>query len=161
MAANSSVARPCTEKSCVEAGGRTTCPSGPQSTLFGWTHGMRARQSNRHTGGMETIGASGFETSHAKQREIEPTPGGRRLCTVAGDVGHAPSSVSAAGMSGAGTPVPRSTGSGFVTASRSCFTMIGLLSNLVIPGEVGGDLVKAYYITRQTDRQSASAFTAM
>ena len=47
--------------------------------------------------------------------------------------------------------------------SRACgLTMIGMLFNVVIPGAVGGDLVKGYYITRAaSDRKSHAATTIM
>jgi glycosyltransferase 2 family protein len=42
------------------------------------------------------------------------------------------------------------------------FTMIGLLFNVAIPGPIGGDLVKGYYITRVTEgRKSAAAGTIL
>src|SRR6266700_3298428 len=46
---------------------------------------------------------------------------------------------------------------------RACgLTMIGMLFNVVIPGSVGGDLVKGYYITRAaTGRKSHAATTLL
>jgi uncharacterized membrane protein YbhN (UPF0104 family) len=40
-------------------------------------------------------------------------------------------------------------------------TMIGLLFNVVIPGAVGGDLVKGYYITRAAEGRRSSAATSI
>jgi hypothetical protein len=40
-------------------------------------------------------------------------------------------------------------------------TMIGLLFNVVIPGAVGGDLIKGYYITRATVGRRSSAATSI
>jgi uncharacterized membrane protein YbhN (UPF0104 family) len=40
-------------------------------------------------------------------------------------------------------------------------TMIGLLFNVAIPGSVGGDLIKGYYITRATEGRKAHAATSI
>jgi glycosyltransferase 2 family protein len=40
-------------------------------------------------------------------------------------------------------------------------TMIGLLFNVVIPGSVGGDLIKGYYITRATEGRKTHAATSI
>jgi uncharacterized protein (TIRG00374 family) len=40
-------------------------------------------------------------------------------------------------------------------------TMIGLLFNVAIPGSVGGDLIKGYYITRATDGRKTHAATSI
>src|SRR6516162_7180388 len=40
-------------------------------------------------------------------------------------------------------------------------TMIGLLFNVAIPGAVGGDLMKGYYITRATGGRRSSAATSI
>ena len=40
-------------------------------------------------------------------------------------------------------------------------TMIGLFFNVVIPGAVGGDLIKGYYITRATEGRRSSAATSI
>lgn len=40
-------------------------------------------------------------------------------------------------------------------------TMIGLLFNVAIPGAIGGDLVKGYYITRVTEGRKSSAATTI
>jgi uncharacterized membrane protein YbhN (UPF0104 family) len=40
-------------------------------------------------------------------------------------------------------------------------TMIGVLFNVVIPGAVGGDLIKGYYITRATEGRKTHAATSI
>jgi glycosyltransferase 2 family protein len=40
-------------------------------------------------------------------------------------------------------------------------TMIGLFFNVVIPGAVGGDLIKGYYITRASEGRRSSAATSI
>ena len=40
-------------------------------------------------------------------------------------------------------------------------TMIGVLFNVVIPGAVGGDLIKGYYITRATEGRKTNAATSI
>ncbi len=40
-------------------------------------------------------------------------------------------------------------------------TMIGLLFNVAIPGSVGGDLIKGYYITRATEGRKTHAATSI
>ena len=45
---------------------------------------------------------------------------------------------------------------------RACgLTMIGMLFNVVIPGAVGGDLVKGYYITRAAGERKSHAATTI
>lgn len=45
---------------------------------------------------------------------------------------------------------------------RACgLTMIGMLFNMVIPGAVGGDLVKGYYITRAAAERKSHAATTI